>query len=244
MGVQLDSEFLTYLANCPPSLNRSLPPMNELAETLGMSISKLREQIEVARTLGWVEVKPRTGIQVRPTSPAAALSVSMRFAIARDRRFFDQIEELREVIEASYWGQAVELLHDEDVQHLQELMEQAWALLKGNPIQIPHAEHRKLHLTIFSRLQNEFVKGFLQAYWDAYESVGLNVYTDYPYLEAVWNHHQLMIDAIVSGEHEEGYRALIDHFGILQQRPGRETEATAAIESFELLPQGHSGSDL
>lgn len=242
MTVELESEFLEYLASCSVSNAAKLPPMNELAETLGMSISKLREQIEVARTLGWVEVRPRRGIQVNPFSPAAAMSVSMRFALAKDRAYFDQIEELREVIEASYWHQAAAALAAQDKRYLAELMDRAWTLLKGDPIQIPHEEHRELHLTIFSRLENEFVKGFLQAYWDAYESVGLNVFTGYGYLEAVWTHHQEMVEAIAEGDLDRGYRALIEHFDILQHRPGSSHADSSAVAEFELTTHEISGS--
>lgn len=242
MSVELESEFLRYLANCPEGLEGRLPPMTELADTLGMSISKLREQIEVARTLGWVEVRPRRGIETRSFSPAAALSVSMRFALARDRAYFDQIEELREVIEANYWYRAVSALTEEDKRHLEELMRRAWSLLKGEPVQIPHDEHRELHLTIFSRIENQFVKGFLHAYWDAYESVGLNVFTDYPYLEAVWEHHQSMVEAIIEGNLDDGYRALVDHFGILHRRPGSTTHLSDVLSGLELTSQDISGS--
>ncbi|MDF1498860.1 MAG: FCD domain-containing protein [Anaerolineales bacterium] len=242
MTIELESEFLNYLATCPDSLDGKLPPMNELAEKLGMSVSKLREQIEVARALGWVAVRPRRGIETLPFTPAAAASLSMRFALAEDRGFFDQIEELREVIEANFWYQAVEALNPQDKQLLSDLMERAWALLKGNPVQIPHKEHRELHLTIYSRLDNVFVKGFLQAYWDAYESVGLNVFTDYPYLEAVWNHHQQMVSAIRQGDFEHGHRALLEHFGILQRRPASGTDGTGKAAELELTPRDISGS--
>ncbi|MGD2059173.1 MAG: FCD domain-containing protein [Anaerolineales bacterium] len=242
MTVELDSEFLDYLARVPASLHDNLPPMHELAETLGMSISKLREQVEVARTLGWVEVRPRRGIEARAFSPAAAMSVSMRFSLAQDRNYFDQIEELREVIEASYWYRAVEALQEDDRRHLTELMKRAWQLLKGDPVQIPHEEHRELHLTIFSRLENQFVKGFLEAYWDAYECVGLNVFTDYAYLEAVWNHHQSMVDAINDQDLESGYRSLVDHFGILNTRPGTQAQLAGSLNGLKLTPQEVSGS--
>ena len=77
-----------------------------------------------------------------------------------------------------------------------------------------------MHLTIFSRLNNPFVIGLIEAYWDAYEIVGLNVFSDYEYLERVWNYHQQMVDAILDDDYDAGYQALIEHVGLLHHRPG------------------------
>ena len=51
------SEFLRYLATNEEA-ESGLPTLNELSEELGVSLASLREQLEVARALGLVEVKP------------------------------------------------------------------------------------------------------------------------------------------------------------------------------------------
>jgi DNA-binding FadR family transcriptional regulator len=98
------------------------------------------------------------------------------------------------------------------------LVNQAQAKLMGDPIQIPHFEHRELHLTIYRRLDNPFVLGLLESYWDVYEAVGLDVYTDITYLERVWNYHQQIVEAICAGDITSGYQALIEHMELLVQR--------------------------
>ena len=45
-------------------------------------------------------------------------------------------------------------------------------MLAGTPIHIPHKEHREFHTAIYRHLNNPFVLGILDAYWDAYEFVG------------------------------------------------------------------------
>jgi DNA-binding FadR family transcriptional regulator len=219
MAVELDSEFMTYLTEHASTPGTQLPPMNDLAQRLGISISKLREQLEVARALGFVDVRPRIGIQTLHSSILPGLRASLQYALAVDPDAFHQIEDLREHIESCYWYDAVRRLRPQDIQHLKDLVDRAWEKLRGNPIQIPHNEHRELHLTVFSRLENPFVQGLLEAYWDAYETVGLAVYTDYRYLEQVWTAHQAMVEAIAARDEPGGYQALVDHFGILQTRP-------------------------
>ncbi len=219
MANRARSHLLDYLAARGPNPGERLPSIPELAQTLGISTGKLREQLEVARALGLVEVRPKTGIRTRPYAFYPAVSLSLRFALAQDPGAFEAFGVLRNHIEASFWHEAVRRLTAEDKEHLEALVAQAWSKLRGRPIHIPHVEHRDLHLTIFSRLENPFVQGLLEAYWDAYEAVGLNLYADYAYLERVWTYHERMVRAILEGDLEAGYQALVEHTGLLQRRP-------------------------
>lgn len=60
--------------------------------------------------------------------------------------------------------------------------------------------------------------GIIEAFWDAYKSVGFNLYSDYAYLQEVWNYHQQMVDAICSGDFDAGYNALLKHTDLLYHR--------------------------
>ncbi len=74
------SEFLVYLSKVDPSNNYRIPALAELSKQLGVSIASLREQLEVARMLGVVEVRPKTGIRRLKFSfkPAVTHSLRMR----------------------------------------------------------------------------------------------------------------------------------------------------------------------
>lgn len=219
MTIELSSELLSYLAKrgCEPG--KRLPSIQQLADELEISTGKLREQLEVARMMGLVEVRPKTGIRTNGYQFGPGLKTNLRFALALAPSYFNQFGELRNKVETSYWFEAVERLESDDILRLREFVDRAWDRLQGDPIQIPHEEHRELHLTIYSRLDNPFVKGILEAYWDAYEAVGLNLYADYSYLERVWRYHEGMVDSIANGEFEAGYQSLIEHIDLLQNRP-------------------------
>jgi len=211
------SDFLNYLLENKDEEN--LPALSDLSDRLGVSVASLREQLEAAKSMGLVEVRPRTGIRRLPYRFFPAVQHSLAYALALDPGYFMAYAELRDHIEAAYWHHAVALLTLEDRQELLALVERAWEKLRGDPVQIPHAEHRQLHMGIFRRLENPFVLGLLEAYWDAYEAVGLNMYADYKHLTLVWDYHQKMVDAIASGEYEEGYRLLVAHQGLLLRLP-------------------------
>ena len=212
------SPFLNYLAENASQGGESLPNLSDISKELGMSVSRLREELEVAKALGLVDVKPRIGIKSLPYSFAPAVSKSLAYAIHCDKTMFRCFSDLRNHIEASYWYQAVSNLTLQDIAELQHIISTAVQKLGADPIQIPHEEHRKLHLTIYKRLENVFVLGILEAYWDVYEAVGLSVYEDHKYLDRVWAYHQQMVEAISQGDFLSGYQGLIAHMDLLFQR--------------------------
>lgn len=217
------SDFMKYLASGEGSESDRLPPLTELSQELGISVASLREQLEVARTFGLVEVRPKTGIRRLPYTFTPAVLNSLAYAVRIDPNLFRAFSDFRNHIEMTYWYQAVALLTPDDIDHLRELVISAQDKLHGARVQIPHIEHRELHLTIYRRLNNPFVMGILEAYWEIYEAIGLNVYTDLNYLERVWSYHQRMVEAIGSGNFAAGYQALVEHTDLIFQRSRTQT---------------------
>ncbi len=211
------SEFLQYLAANNREDER-IPPLAELSQKLGVSIAILREQMEVARALGLVEVKPKTGIRRLPYTFKPAVKQSLSYAVQTNQAYFALYADLRNHIEEAYWLDAVVLLNRQDFDLLRSLIRRAREKLNGDPIQIPHIEHREFHLSIYRRLNNPFVLGLLETYWELYEAVGLDVYADYSYLQNVWMYHEKMVDAICTGDFSAGFHALTDHMKLLQER--------------------------
>ena len=234
MPKSLSSDFLNYLAETYQMDEDSerLPSLQVLSKQLGVSVSSLREQMEVGRALGLIEAKPRTGLRRLPYSFFPAVNQSLTYAITIDQEYFLKFADLRRNLEAAFWSQAVYLLTEEDKVSLQKLVDKAWEKLRGTPIQIPHFEHRQLHLTIYKRLDNLFVSGILEAYWEAYEAVGLNLYAGYRYLEEVWTYHQQMVEGICRGDLDAGYQALVEHTDLIEHRViGREDEKIMVAQS-------------
>jgi DNA-binding FadR family transcriptional regulator len=227
------SEFMQYLAKCDLAGDR-LPSLAVLSQELKVSIATLREQLEVARALGLVEVKPKTGIRRLPYQFKPAVLKSLFYATATDStHFFQAFSDLRNHVEAAYWEKAVSLLTADDQADLRGLIARAMEKLNGHPVQIPHGEHRELHLLIYRRLENPFVTGILESYWEAYEAVGLNMYTDLSYLQNVWEYHRRMVDAICRGDTAAGYHALLEHTDLIQQRDKVMPKPAVFRQEFE-----------
>jgi DNA-binding FadR family transcriptional regulator len=230
---QRDSELLSYIIEQDFQPGDRLPSLTELSNQIGISVGKLREQLEVARALGLVEASPRRGITRTDYSFLPPVRLSLLTALALNRQYFEEFSGLRVHLESAYWDEAVQLLTDEDKCALQRLVETAQKKLNHPRIQIPYLEHRELHLTIFRRLNNPFVVGLLEAYWDAYEAVELNTYADFHYLEQVWDYHARIVEAICRDETALGKQLLVEHMQLLSKRgisieaPGQAVLATA-----------------
>ena len=224
----VNSEFLEYLLRNAQQTGPGgrLPSLNEISAETGVSVGKLREQLLVARMLGLVEISPRRGIRLLPYNFLPAVRLSLLIALSLDRNAFHQYSVLRIRLETVFWDEAVSLLTEADKADLVALVERAQLKLSQERIQIPHQEHRAFHLAIYSRLDNPFVLGLLEAYWDGYEAVELNTYTDYGYLQEVWNYHAHIAEALVRGNHALGkqlliaHMALIDKVGVTHEFPG------------------------
>jgi DNA-binding FadR family transcriptional regulator len=219
MNHLLDSELLRYFISSNAQPGDQIPALGELSVVLGISVGKLREQLEVARALGLVEVRPRTGVRFLGFNFLPAIRLSLRFALAQDKTLFFAFTELRNQLEASFWEEAVSRLTQADYAALRLLIEKARAKLADTRfIQIPHEEHRDFHLGIFANLPNPFVLGLLAAYWEGYEAVELNAYSDLHYWQAAWDYHEKILAALEQGEIALAKQAFIDHTRLLRHR--------------------------
>lgn len=228
--INLESDLLNFIAHNGFEPGDRLPTISELQHVnhLGVSASKIREQLEVARALGLVEVRSKTGMRLKEYSFSPAVRLSLFFALACDLHNFELFSELRTHVEMAFWHEACERLTLEDKAALRVCIEQARAKLNDRWIHIPNQEHRVFHITIFSRLENPFVVGLLEAYWDAYEAVEPNRYADYAYHTQVWDYHERILDAICAGDYEAAKTAYQEHTKLLRYHPERLQDNTTS----------------
>ncbi len=222
--INLGSDFLNYIVRKGFKPGDKLPSIQELTRTshLDMSASKVREQLEVARALGWVEVRSKRGTIVKEYSFTSAVRLSALYALACGESF-ELFASLRNHVEAAYWIEACELLTSDDLDIMQTCIDIAEDKLNSPPIRIPNEEHRIFHLTVFKRLENPFVIGILETYWDLYEEVGVNRYMEYGYLRRVWDYHAQILQLIRDGNFESAQTAFIEHTRLLQYEPRKES---------------------
>ena len=108
------SDLLDYLAEAQRAKS-PIPSIAELSKVLGISVASVREQLEVARTLGFVDVKPKVGIQSRVFSMNQLLELGVTFG-AKMRPDLPSFAGFAEAPGNQLLVQAAPLLTSQDVQ--------------------------------------------------------------------------------------------------------------------------------
>lgn len=213
--------FLDYLIGFSKQNKGNIPSIQVISEDLGFSTATLREQMELAKNMGFISAQPRKGVKLLPYKFTPAASKSLYYAVNLDYSFFFQYSEVRSHLEKAYFLESVNLLTIDDLQAIQKLIQTAFEKLNGDPVRIPHEEHRNYHMAFYSRQQNVFLTGILEAYWDVYEHMGLNLYADLDYLKNVWAYHKKILDLSLESRFQEAYHILGKHMEFIYERENK-----------------------
>ncbi len=218
----LRSSLLRYIIENGYKPGNQLPTIQAISRSLNVSTAKMREELEIARALGLVEVKPGRGMRVLEYRFEPLVTLSALYAIGQDGSHFEQLRQTRNALEVAFWDQAVARLTPADLKALRGLIAAAQKQLASQPIQVPAAEHRLFHLTIFAHVDNPFVTGVMEAFWEVYEAFGLNLYFELEYHRKVWKYHAQIVDAIEAGDVAKSRSLMVDHMNLLQSRERRK----------------------
>jgi len=212
------STFLEYLLAHANSVEPKIPPIKQIGIDLGLSTPNVRELMELARNMGVIQIQPRVGITLLPYKFTPAVTKSVYYAIKSNLEYFNQFSELRNHLEKAYFIQSINLLDSNDLRELQKIVEKAKSKLARESIQIPHQEHRSFHMKIYQKTENIFLQGLLEAYWDMYELVGLDMFTGLTYLKRVWDYHERITSKIIKKNYEEAFMLLSEHIDLIYER--------------------------
>lgn len=205
------SEFLKYIADKSAMGEERIPALTVLSKELQVSVASLREQLEVARVLGFVEVKPKTGIRWLPYNFTPSILLSVTYAISISEDYFEQFRDLRNHLEGAYFLEAAAKLTRYDIEQLTNIVLRAEEKIVSIPPKLPHTEHREFHARIFQKVNNPFVQSIFNVYWDIYEYQGYAIINDLDYLKQVWYFHRIVLEGIQTGNIHQALAAFLEH---------------------------------
>ncbi|MPN26892.1 hypothetical protein SDC9_174318 [bioreactor metagenome] len=124
--------------------------------------------------------------------------------------------------------ESVKLMTPEDKNEMEAIVARAEDKLSRRPAVIPTQEHHDFHMLIYKRLENPFVIGLLEAYWELYKAAGFEIYPDMDYVHRIWQYHRKSVELIKAQNYEEAHRSLMEHMELITLR-----EKKVPRQSFE-----------
>ena len=212
------SEFLLYLSSLPEDSIQRIPSLHQLSKLLGISVATLREQLEEARSLGLVEVRPKAGIKKLPYDFSKAIKPGLTYAVRAGSLSYHQFADLRRHLESAYFVEAAQTLTPFDIDRLNDLIKNARDGFRTTPGKVPAQEHREFHLSIYRNLKNQYLNGVLDAFWEVYHLSGMEIYPDVTYIDRVWQYHERIVEEIRARNYSLGLILLTEHMDLANQR--------------------------
>ncbi|MFG2647193.1 FadR/GntR family transcriptional regulator [Streptomyces sp. NPDC048436] len=206
----------------------TLPTEPELMARLGVSRNSVREALKALQAMGIVEIRHGFGTYVGPMSMAPMIEGLTFRTVAGHYRGEDsllQLLELREAVETGLIARLAGRIPAADLAELDALVDQmdteaaaADDIHAGGQGAVHTETDRAFHATLYRCLRNPLLGEVLEAFWDAFHNVRMDL-VDVPQDPKVTcRQHREILDAVRSGDTLRAERAIREHFGNIRTR--------------------------
>ena len=192
----------------------SIPSEGQIAETLGISRSPVREAVKSLRSLGIVDVRHGEGLFVREWNFDPLLE-NLEFGIRTSPKKLAELYEVRKWLEMSVIEESVNRITDDEVLELEIIMLQWEKAVKSGEEYIHFDE--KFHQIILGTMQNETLLKLFAAFWITFKNLK-DINLQSPDKERVLNEHRAIVTAIKDRDGKEAKSAMYKQFIGFQDR--------------------------
>lgn len=203
-----------------------LAPEGELAASLGVSRSSVREAIRALESIGIVESRRGVGVFVSAFSFAPLLD-NLAFGLRHTLRELEEMLEVRRALEVGMIGDAMCAMTANDLRELQAVCTAMGRRAEqGEPFA---AEDQAFHLLLFRSQGNATLARLLDVFWLAFSKAAAAFQLHDRTPAATWRDHQAIVDALRTGDADAVRARLREHYdGIMRlietRRPPRPTK--------------------
>ncbi len=185
-----------------------LPSEGELAETLNVSRTSLREGIRMLEGAGFITTKHGDGMYVAAHDGSMLIDY-IQYSVEMENNSLAELYDLRKTLEMHYIREAAEKITDEQLRSLWEIVER----MDENDLLNYHWLDMEFHLKLYENITNRLVTKILHLYWDVMLGRWLPKRTD-------------DMPGTMAGNHEMIIRAL-------ESRDPRFAEAAMQVHMFD-----------
>jgi GntR family transcriptional regulator, transcriptional repressor for pyruvate dehydrogenase complex len=215
-------------------IGSKLPPEREFAVTMGVSRTVIREAVRILVARGLLDTRPGMGNVVRRvTTEDAARPLTLLFQTRGGELPFDQLHQVRRILEVETAGIAAEMASDENIK---ELWETCFAL-RDEKINLKTFVEKdaEFHKRIAEATKNPFLVILLDSIRSVTDEVRTLVAAQPGSVLSAMAGHLRILDSIEARNAEGARQAMNDHLEAARRsqeeaiRIVRESEKTPAI---------------
>ncbi|WP_235503655.1 FadR/GntR family transcriptional regulator [Curtobacterium sp. S6] len=201
-----------------------MPTEYELVDELGVGRNTVRESLKVLQSMGIVEVRHGYGMFVghkNLRALALGLEFHARMSLHREGKEALDVIEVRQALESTLIGPAMDAMTPEDHASLEECvagMERA-AHDGTMSAELDHEFHRLL----FGPLANDLLTRLLEVFWSVYDRIRDSVGQSAPVALQNAKMHRDILNAVLAGHKELASQLLGSHFDALRESIRRAT---------------------
>jgi DNA-binding FadR family transcriptional regulator len=212
----------------------ALPPEGEIAATLGVSRTAVREAVKALEALGVVEVRHGEGLYVRPFN-LDAIRDHLSYSLDFDADTVAEIYQVRRWLELGVLPDVLARLDEATIDRLQAVLDQWENEARAG---IWTEQDRRFHWILNSVTGNRMLVLFLDIYWQLLNNLPYDVLKlPIDRLTTVEQHRKLF-EVIKTRDVAAVHKALDEHYIDQEQRLKRVMAARGAEETTSHAPLG------
>jgi len=188
-----------------------LPTENELAEALQVGRSSIREAVKGLEVLGVIETKAGEGMFVRSFNCDPILE-NLPYSMLFDRDDLEEILDIRISLELFNLKKVITNISEEQLKNLKSTIDIMKKASETEDIRAFVEADEKFHRTMFLPVGNKLLIKLLNIFWSLLENArDFNDLAD-PDLEAGYNKHLKIYNALASKDYDLLYKLTEDHY--------------------------------
>ena len=191
-----------------------LPPIRQLAATLGVGRNAVRDGLLEAQTLGFVRIEPREGVFVQDLDSAGradGLAPALERVLTQEGQNLFHLVDARLLVEVELAGEAARTRRPEDLLPLRQALETVLAT-RGDRLAFIGADEA-FHLALARCAGNRVLFLFLQTLWRLLRPAKLNLLLSAESRSRTDREHQDLFQSIVAGDADRARAVMRGHIG-------------------------------
>ena len=187
-----------------------LPSERELSERLGVNRNAVREAIRALTLLGVIQTRPQSGSHLS-TQVEGMLRLPFEFLMLMLRPTYQEIQELRGLIEVYAAGRAAEQRTDTDLANIEAALAELHAT--NHQINNGGGPNRRFHRAIAAATHNRLLEYLLFCLLEARSSYIRSLSPTGTGRREQNQHHERLLDAVRRGDSAAAKQAMQDDMG-------------------------------